>query len=161
MSTEYKVLIVEAPSQPPAPVQVTLETLRDAILKHPDLALDALRIAIQGGAVEPPQVGGTQLGGNMPLDTPIFKMVSPEQAKLLSAAAAKLTKEDLVDLATKKKSAADLNLTVDDMKTINDAFHAEFTNAPAGLRSTVSCCCCTPCCCCTAAAVTEPIRRVA
>jgi hypothetical protein len=115
MSTEYKVLVVEAPSQPPAPVQVTLETLRDAILKHPDLALDALRIAIQGGAVSPP----TQLGGNLPLDTPIFKMVSPEQAKLLSPAAAKLTKEDLVDLAAKKKKPEDLNLTLDDMKTIN------------------------------------------
>jgi hypothetical protein len=168
MPTEYKVLVVEPSSAPPQPVMVTLENLRDAILKHPDLALDALRFAIQGGApVEPtqPVTQPVRFGGDLPLDTPIFKLLPSEQAKLLSPAAAKLTKGDLLDLVgagQTKKTPAQLNLSVEDVKSIEDAFHQQFTTTAAagGLLDNITACCC-PCCCCTAASVPEPIRQVA
>jgi hypothetical protein len=179
MSTNYKVLVIDTTSSPPAPPQVTLEELRDAILNHPTLALDALRFALQQGptpsatpASPPSGTGGTAVTspqfGDLPLDTPIFKMLSADQAKLLTPTAAKLTKEDLLDLAgvgPVKKTAQLLNLTIDDLKSIQDAFHEKFSSdVAAGLlpeKITISRCCCTPCCCCTAVALTDAYRRVA
>jgi hypothetical protein len=163
MATRFQVMIVK--EVPGGPDDVTLSSLRDAVLGNPNLVLEVLRTAFSGGApaTDAPQGGG--ISGELPLDTPIFKMVDPEQAKLLTPAAAKLTKEDLLDLAgvgTTKKKPEDLNLTVEDLASIQDAFHANI-RTPEGLKkaSDISCCCCTPCCCCTAVAVINPVRWVA
>lgn len=173
MSVNYKILVIDS-SAPPTPVQATLQDLKDAVLSNPSLALDALRFAMQQG----PGTGtttsaGTGTGGavttfgNLPLDTPIFKMLSPDQAKILTSNAAKLTKEDLLDLAgvgPVKKTAEQLQLTFDDVKSIQDAFHTQFSTDVQGLKIgniEITRCCCTPCCCCTAVSVPDARRRIA
>ncbi len=161
MATRFQVMIVK--EVPGGPDEVTLSNLRDAVLGNPNLVLDVLRAALGGGE---PGTGATEgaLSGELPLDTPIFKMVDPEHAKLLTPAAAKLTKEDLLDLAgvgTVKKSPQDLNLSVEDLTSIQDAFHADI-RTPEGLVKIGDIkCCCTPCCCCTAVAGINPVRWVA
>jgi len=171
MATDVKVLTIDGSSGAAGGPDVSVSSLRDAVLKNPSIALDALRYAIQGAGssttpAPSPTPSAAEFGGSMPLDTPIFKMLLPEQAKLLTPAAAKLTKEDLLDLAgvgTVKKKPEDLGLTLDDLKSVQDAFHAQIHQDPAGLKVAghdINCCC-TPCCCCTAAAVTNPMRRVA
>ncbi|MEK6443851.1 hypothetical protein [Pseudonocardia sp. T1-2H] len=163
MAIEFRILVVDT-SAPPAAPELSLQSLRDAVLAHPLLALQALRHALDATAeVEGPTAGGHS--GPLPLDTPIFKMLSPDQAKLLSPAAMKLTKADLLALQEPggKAKMAELNITFDDLKTVEEAFHQSFD--VSGLQTVESdgdaCCCCTPCCCCTAAAVPEPMIRAA
>jgi pyruvate/2-oxoglutarate dehydrogenase complex dihydrolipoamide acyltransferase (E2) component len=153
-------------------VQTSLQDLKDAVLTNPTLALDALRYALQQAAgAGPAGTAPSRSGvfGDLPLDTPIFKMLAPEQAKLLTPNAAKLVKEDLFDLAgigPVKKTPHDLHLSFDDLKSMQDAFNAQFVvDIPAGLQANggggISHCCCTPCCCCTAVSVPDAYRRVA
>jgi hypothetical protein len=163
MAIEFRVLVVDT-SAPPAAPELSLQSLRDAVLAHPGLALEALRHALDSAAgVEGPATGGHS--GTLPLDTPIFKMLSADQAKLLSPAALKLTKADLLALQQPggKAKMAELNITFEDLKTVEEAFHQSFD--VSGLQAVesggISCCCCTPCCCCTAAAVPEPLVRAA
>jgi hypothetical protein len=97
----------------------------------------------------------------LPADTPITQMLSPEEAEALTPAAAKLTKAELLAMSDNTAEAASLNLTVDDLKSIQDAFHQQLsTQHSSGMMTanSYSACCSTPCCCCTAAAVPDPVR---
>ncbi len=180
MATEFRVLVVDPNEPGTADDQLSLQTLREAVLGHPSLALEALRYALGADAEIP---GGETAqtvthSGGLPLDTPIFKMLSPDQVALLSPAAKQLTKADLLSLQGPGSAQAlkDLQLTFDDLKSVEEAFHQRFDvsgleevmaaeNAIAGGEMVaasfdVSCCCCTPCCCCTAAAVSAPLAGV-
>jgi len=173
MATEYRVLSVDTSDSTPADSNVSLQSLRDAVLAHPSLALEALKYALGSDQ----QIPGSTTGGfsgSLPPDTPIFKMLTPDQAALLSPAAMKLTKADLLSLQGPDagKQLVALQLTFDDLKTVEEAFHQRFgasgleevqtatdaaRAADGGIFSDISCCCCTPCCCCTAVSVTSPL----
>jgi hypothetical protein len=98
--------------------------------------------------------------------TPITAMVLPSQLPMLSPAARKLTKQDLLALGgwgVPRKAPSQLGLTTKDIQTIREVFSVRLVGG-ASLDEepeawSVSCCSCTPCCC--AAAVKEPMRRVA
>ena len=177
MATEYRVLSVDSADGTPDTSSLSLQSLRDAVLAHPSLALEALKYALGSDQeIAGPVTGG--FSGSLPPDTPIFKMLTPDQAALLSPAAMKLTKADLVSLQDPDsgQQLAALHLTFDDLKTVEEAFHQRFgasgleevqtaisdsalATATAGL-SISGCCCCTPCCCCTAVAVTALLAGV-
>lgn len=159
MSESIKLLLVKTPEAAPQAVDVSIEDLRDAILNHPDAVVAALREALAAGggaqAVSPGDIGV------YPADTPIFKLLGPDQAALLTANAAKLTKADVVALQLHQKTPSQLNLTTADLQSLQNAFSFVFPDGklPSGLAKAsadVSCCCCTPCC--TAAAVIKPVR---
>jgi hypothetical protein len=166
MATEFRILTVESDGTP----DPSLQSLRDAVLAHPSLALEALKYALGASTEIEGTSTTTGFSGSLPLDTPVFKMLSQDQAALLSPAAKKLTKADLLSLqgpdAGKQLTA--LQLTFDDLKTVEEAFHQRFgasgleevqaaVEAAAAEAIDVSCCCCTPCCCCTAVSVTSPL----
>lgn len=112
-----------------------------------------------------------------PMNTPITDFLNPEHRKLLTPAAAKLTKKNLVDLRyfLKSKKGAPPVITVEDMNSIDTAFdtselaaHAlmgyKLAGSSFGVNSALAgdvtaCCCCCPCCS-TAAAVTRPAATV-
>lgn len=170
MTTEFRVLTIEDGSTP----DPTLQTVRDAVLAHPSLALEALKYALGATTDIPSGSRSNGFSGSMPLDTPIFKMLTPDQAALLSPNAKKLTKADLLALQGPDggKALVALSLTFDDLKTVEEAFHQRFgasgleevqnatTAGSNSLESSISCCCCTPCCCCTAVSVTSPLTTV-
>jgi hypothetical protein len=181
MTTEFRVLVVDPSAEHPADPELSLQSLREAVLGHPSLALEALRYALGS----PEQVEGSQSftghSGKFPPDTPVFKMLSPDQAALLSPAAKQLTKADLVALQGpgSGQKLHELHLTFEDLQSVEEAFHQRF--AVSGLEEMQAaeemvtegggemvdsggisgCCCCTPCCCCTAAAVPSPLIGVA
>jgi hypothetical protein len=156
MATEYRVLVSDTSPDAPASPELSLQSLRDAVLAHPTLALDALRYAMQSEGGE-----SSSIGGALPMDAPIYKLLTADQAKLLTPAAAKLTKADLLKLqGLKGVKLSDMNLTFDDVKTIEAAFHQGFEVsglAKTGDDGTVACCCCAPCCCCCGASVPPPV----
>ena len=165
MTDTIKFLLVHPDASLPDGAAVSIKDLRDTILNHPDAFVNAVRGAVQGsggGAVS----GTAATGGPLPMDTPLFKMLPADVARLLSPAAQKLVKADMLALSNNTKSPADLGITVADLQTIQDAFHLSISNelrgqAASGLiKSGISCCCCSPCCCCTAATVIQA-RRVA
>lgn len=91
------------------------------------------------------------------LGTPIKELgLSDVEFKLLTPAAQKLTKSDLINLSLKRDSSNVQALTIKDLNSIN----AAFSGYSAQLTNDVSCCCCTPCCSCSAAATTAPFRAV-
>ena len=100
---------------------------------------------------------------SMPLSTNITELVhSPERSQLLTPAASKLTKADLVRLATgaTEGQPALTALTVTDLKSIQNAFEGAPDTWLAAPDSGASCCCscCIACCCsCCAAADLQPI----
>jgi hypothetical protein len=156
MSETVKLLVINA-DEGGKEAQVSLQSLRDVILNNPSLLLDALKLALQR-----PGTGEAPSFGELPSDTPVFKMLSATQAKMLTPNARKLTKGELIELATQQKTIEQLNLTIEDLKSVQDAFHFEFTaQAASGLTFHITKCCCSPCCCCAAANTIQPIRRVA
>jgi hypothetical protein len=169
MSATTKLLLVSTGPDLPQEIDVSLVDFREAVLKQPDLVIKILRSLI-GPPGSAPATGGVQFNpqfGQFPMDTPIFKMLSPEKAILLSPNAMKLTKADLLalgGLTQPPKTPADFNLTFDDLKTIQTVYQAERV---AGLKPEggssggggTGCCCCIFCCCCCAVAVTKPIER--
>lgn len=161
-----KLLVVKTDPSLPSGFDVSMLDLREAILKQPEIIVDALRNLISATT---PGTTQTAPGGDLPMDTPIFKMLPPDKAALLTANAKNLTKADLLALGgyggVPRKTAADLHLTVDDVKTIEEAFHQQFgqqiaASGSSGLMPDISISCCTPCCCCTAAADIQPVRSV-
>ncbi|SHN45406.1 hypothetical protein [Cryptosporangium aurantiacum] len=164
MATEFRVIAVDTTEGTPDTTTLSLQTLREAVLAHPTLALQALKFALGSDAEIPGGEAGA-FSGTMPLDIPIFKMLTPDQAALLSPKAKTLTKGDL--LALQGSGAGDkmreLGLTFDDLKSVEEAFHQRFAvngleEMEAAMQTDtgdggVSCCCCTPCCSCCAAAV--------
>jgi hypothetical protein len=173
VAIEFRILSVDTSDGTPGDSDVNLQSLRDAVLAHPSLALEALKYAL-GADQEIPSTTAGGFGGSLPPDTPIFKMLTPDQAALLSPAAMKLTKADLISLqgSDAGKQLLALHLTFDDLKTVEEAFHQRFgasgleevqaatDAASANMSSDISCCCCTPCCCCTAVSVTSPLVGV-
>jgi len=89
----------------------------------------------------------------MPLGTPITRLGG--KSGMLTPAAAKLTKGDLINLGRGQKGGRLSKLTLQDIKSIQAAFGGGVN--PAAID--VSCCCCTPCCC--AAAMPTPTAKVA
>jgi len=130
-------------------------------------------MAAGGSSIANPATGGGPLPGN----TPITKLLSSENAKLLTANAAKMTKDDLLNLRTGQvykladaNKGPQMSLTVTDLDSIEEAFDSQYgttpkayamrAKAPKGSADGSSCCCCcstAPCCCCTAAAQTGPM----
>lgn len=184
MADEAKVIVVKTDNGTPPNVDISLVDLRDVILNQPEVLVDALREALQTGGT-----GQAQLtGGALPLDTPVAKMLDPSVAEVLTANARKLTKADILALGgftEPSKSAKDLGLSVDDVRSLELAFHQDFqgvlTAGGAGLDemmdssnsmattnrvsssgggTSIQCCCC-PCCCCTAAVGLEPLEGIA
>lgn len=102
--------------------------------------------------------------GGLPLNTPVTQLMSQADAAKLSPNAAKLIKANLLELAgtlPPTKTLASLNITFQDIQTIEDAIRRQHPGAQAPVPGewSISCCCCTPCCCCTcAAAVVQPRR---
>jgi pyruvate/2-oxoglutarate dehydrogenase complex dihydrolipoamide acyltransferase (E2) component len=113
-----------------------------------------------------------------PMNTPITDFLLPEHRKLLTPAAAKLSKKNLVDLRffLKSKRGVPPLITVEDMNSIDTAFDSSELAAHAMLgyklagsslgvnsamadTSVTACCCCCPCCS-TAAAVTRPAATI-
>ncbi len=89
------------------------------------------------------------------LATPIKELgLSDTQFQLLTPAAQRLTKADLINLSLKRDSTTVQALTIKDLNSIS----AAFSGYSANLTNDVSCCCCTPCCSCSAAATTIPFR---
>jgi len=94
----------------------------------------------------------------MPGSTPITRMgLDPKGVGLLTPAAKELTKADLEALGRGQTAGKLGKLSVEDVKSIQNAFGAHYNPGLAAVD--VSCCCCTPCCC--AAAVTEPLATKA
>jgi hypothetical protein len=103
-----------------------------------------------------------QAPGRLPLNAPIKSLgLNPAELAMLTPAAQKLTKSDLMELreyqAKGDTKNAPLHLSVQDLNSITAAFHAMDTRlhqpgALQGASSSISCCCCTPCCSCCAAA---------
>ena len=106
--------------------------------------------------------------GRAPDNTNIkYLGISAEAAQVLTPAAARLTKANLVALAQHPDAEQRaLGLTVEDINSIKQAFTMPMQiGAPVGgeaealaLSISVSCCTCTPCCC--AAAMPVPVRLV-
>jgi hypothetical protein len=112
----------------------------------------------------------SRVSGRLAPDTAIDHMgLSKSAVKLLTPAAAKLTKADLTLLegSNQAGTAAKLGLSVADITSIKEAFATPVhfggvgakVGGPAGLQISVSCCCCSPCCC--AAAAMEPVSKMA
>lgn len=158
MTEEFSLVGVDPETGLPEPITLSREALREAIKENPDFVIESLRDVVKGGGRKPRPV--------LPLNTPITDMVGPDKAGMLSPAARKLTKADLMALAgwEGRKNAKDLGLEVKDIQTIRDVFSDQLRpTAPqeAGIFDdiTISCCCCTPCCC--ASAEMEPVRSLA
>lgn len=116
--------------------------------------------------------------GNLPGDTPVTKMgLSEQEIEILSPRARKLTKEQLVNLGRftrthheltenslleKFDAEYNLDLSVEDVHSLYDAFHdsdqRRLSGAPLEVAGACCCCTCTPCCSCTASVVTQPVR---
>src|SRR5262249_30717121 len=97
--------------------------------------------------------------GRAPGDTNIAMLgLSDEAVKLLTPAAAKLTKKQLEDLAAHPDHSRQLGLTVTDINSVKAAFTTPMQiSALAPLSIDVSCCCCTPCCCAAAVPVEHAV----
>jgi len=112
------------------------------------------------------EASGGIKSGDLPGYTPISDLLGTDEAKkTLTAQAATLTKADLIALNTTgpgSKDVADLDLGYEDLKSVADAFAANYT-PEVGLKAVANtyCCCCAPCCCCTAVSVTTSIVAVA
>jgi hypothetical protein len=169
MSKEFRVLSVDLSEGEELPDDLNLQSLRDAVLANPSLALEALKIALSS-TTEIGSASGGGFSGSLPTDTPIFKMLTADQAALLSPQAKELTKGELVSLQGPNgpQRMKELGLTVADLKTVEEAFHQRFgasgleevemaMDSTGGEAFDVSSCCCTPCCCCTAVSVTSPL----
>jgi hypothetical protein len=101
--------------------------------------------------------------GRLPSNTPITKLgVNPAEIAMLTPAAQKLTKADLMELREYQSKGdlknAPLHLSIQDLNSITNAFHAmdvrQHSSQPGMLEGTTysCCCCCSPCCSCCAAA---------
>lgn len=125
------------------------------------------------------------MGGPLPMDTPITKMLDPKIAEMLTPDASRLTKGDLFGLYSYSRYQPDedevarmesegvhvpKDLTIEDVQSIDRAFTLQHGLHPTGAMDTLpqplgdSCCCCcstAPCCCCTAAAETTPTQPAA
>ena len=98
--------------------------------------------------------------------TPLARMgLSPKEAKLLSPAAANVTKADLAAALAGKRTPAFLALTLQDLNTIGTVYAARARATGPGDTTTSGggcCCCCIACCCCCCAAAVpsegEPVN---
>ena len=167
MTDRTKLLVVHTGAGTPESVDVSLVDLREAVLNKPEVLVEALRDLVVGQ-------GPSSTGGDLPLDTPITKMVSPELAIDLTPNIRKLTKADLLALGDPAK-VTELKLSIADLRAIEAVFHQDYqqglTAGAAGLDEdeamggeaalSVSCCSCCPCCCCTAAVDLDPIQALA
>lgn len=158
MTEEFSLVGVDPETGLPEPIKLSREALRDAILENPDFVIESLRDVVKGGE--------RKVRPALPLNTPITDMLPPSRVEMLSPAAKKLTKADLMALAgwEGRKNAKDLGLEVKDIQTIRDVFSDQLrpiSPQEAGIFDdwTISCCCCTPCCC--ASAEMEPVRALA
>jgi len=95
--------------------------------------------------------------GGHPLNASITSLLSGTEAKGLTPAAAKLTKRDLLVLATGESTDATANLTVRDLQSINHAFAPLRKQLTSPALNGGSCCCCSIFCCCCAASEPEPV----
>jgi hypothetical protein len=113
--------------------------------------------------------------GTFPLDTPVGEMgLNANEASMLTDAAKKLTKKDLLilqDTVDNYRTAGEgkivqvfdartgLNLNIGDMASIAHAFgdmQARRNSGAQGAAADACCCCtCTPCCSCCATVVIE------
>lgn len=172
MTDKTKLLVVRTGAGTPETVDVSLVDLREAVLNRPEVLVEALRDLIGGAG------GAPSVGGDLPMDTPVAKMVGPDAATTLTPAARKLTKADILALGGflgPPKTTKDLGLDLKDVQSLESAFHMDFHaaivagfdeemgGAEVGESLTVGdikCCCC-PCCCCTAAVELEPVQAIA
>jgi hypothetical protein len=105
-----------------------------------------------------------RVNGRAPDNTNIkFLGISAEAARVLTPAAAKLTKAELVALDQNlEREQRTLGLTVQDINSVKRAFtmpmqiDESFSVEPM-LEVSVSCCCCTPCCCAAAMPVLSAV----
>ena len=114
----------------------------------------------------------SRVSGRLAPDTTITQMgLSKDAVAVLTPAAAKLTKAELVLLegSNQPAVAAKLGLSVQDIASVRQAFAmpTHFGGVGGGIATpgslavslSVSCCCCSPCCC--AAAALEPVNKMA
>jgi len=96
-----------------------------------------------------------------PLTTNVAKLLPPAQEKKLSAAAKKLTLADLQNLANHnpKGIAEAKNVTVSDLRTINDGLLDKIAGTSRLSEITIDVSCCS--CCCCAVACMEPVQAIA
>ena len=136
--------------------------VKDWIVKNDDKIIEVvvpwLKKKIQGQ--------GLEQAFDLPLDTPITRLVQPSLIPRLSPSVQKLTKEDLLALGgwgVPRKLPSELGLSAKDIQTIRDVFTPQIKSAVAFDDEpdawSVSCCSCTPCCC--AASVTHPVAAIA
>jgi hypothetical protein len=125
------------------------------------LALGAGAAAVAAAALAPATARAQSADS-----TPVEKLLPKDKAKLLTPAAAKLTRGDLIAMhdAAANNMLAEFEkkhgLTAADVASINKAFvgYGSSANLKAMKAQDVNvCCCCSPCCTC-AAAVTLPVR---
>jgi hypothetical protein len=153
-------LLVTRSNGLPEAIEVPIDELRKAILKSPTILLDTLKAILEptpSAGLEPGQGSGVGL----PADTPVYKMVPPDQASKFSPAAMKLTKSDLIALGGwggTRKLPGDLGLAAEDIQTIRDVFSTQLTSGRLQGVAGFACCCCP---CCSAAAVLPPLRQIA
>jgi hypothetical protein len=104
--------------------------------------------------------------GPLPLNTPLTSFTpffTAAQTKSLSPALRKVTKRDLLLLASNEFTPATKRLTVQDISTLNkvvsqaSARAVKATGGSGGTGNKCCCCCCYFCCCCTAVSVTRPV----
>jgi hypothetical protein len=91
-----------------------------------------------------------------PASTPISELgLTPTEARLLTPAAAKLTKGDLIAMLQGHHTGNTIALNYQDLRSIHEVF-ARKSSLP--FFPNVPCCCCScPCCCCCAVAEVKPV----
>jgi len=100
----------------------------------------------------------------LPDETPITEIVSERGYAQLTDRAKGLTKAQLTDLLYARAVPRDLNLTVEDVRSVGVAFRnslAESAGPEAMAVGDIRCCCCPCCCCCAAGPEAQPLGKLA
>jgi len=93
----------------------------------------------------------------LPMTTPLAKLgLAPEELKLLSPGAKKLTKADLVAMMSGEFPAAAQGLTVRDLHGITQVYALRAKAGTSTSGGGGCCCCCIACCCCCTAVSVDP-----
>ena len=101
---------------------------------------------------QPRREGAAVAPTPLPAKTPITQLgLTAAQAKLLTPAARKLTRGDLLAMMQGKAPKAAKGLTVKDLSSITQVYAASL--AAVRPQPGCCCCCCDPCCCCCCASL--------
>jgi len=94
----------------------------------------------------------------LPLDTPLSQLgLSESELRVVTPAAQKLTKADLIAMAEGKIPATAESLTIRDLNSISQVY-VDRAKGVAGAAGNACCCCTIACCCSCCAAAMDPER---